>query len=366
MLIDARTGEQLAADEPDRRLSIASTTKLMTAHLALKRLRLGRQVEAAPYYAIPGESLLGLTPGERVTVRDLLYGLILASGNDAAETLAVAVSGSEEAFVGLMNDAARALGLADTHYGNPIGLDEAGNYSTASDLVALARVLLRNPVFRRIADSETANAPSLDPPQTIETRNTLLLADPSVTGVKTGHTLGAGYVLVGSAERNGVELISAVLGAPSEYDRDVETQELLDYGFGLYSTRRAFRRGEALARPGIDYEDDRLALRAARGVALGIRADQNLRVRVDAPAEVEGPIRRGERLGTAVVLVDGRRVARVPLRAARDVAEAGTIERVGSRLMGPLGIAALGVFAILIAGTAVMRRRRRDHGGFAA
>ena len=205
----------------------------MTAYLALQELPLAKRVRAAPYAAIPGESLLGLRAGERISVRDLLYGLILRSGNDAAETLAVAAAGSEPRFVRQMNLRAAALGLADTHYSNPIGLDEPGNYSSAADLLALSRRLLEIPAFARIARSRSAVLRSLRPPETIYTRNTLLLRAGWANGVKTGHTLGAGYVLVGSGRRDGVELISAVLGAPSEGQRDTESLDLLDYGFSL-------------------------------------------------------------------------------------------------------------------------------------
>ena len=132
------------------RRPIASTTKLMTAYLALERLGMHSQVPAAPYFPIPGESLLGLTPGDSVTVRDMIYGLILASGNDAAQSLAVAVSGTEPAFVREMNRAAVRLGLADTHYGNPIGLDEPGNYSTAADLAAFSRLLMKRRFLRQV------------------------------------------------------------------------------------------------------------------------------------------------------------------------------------------------------------------------
>ena len=166
ILVDARTGDVIARHEATERLPIASTTKLMTAYLALHELRLRKQVRAAPYAAIPGESLLGLKAGERVSVRDLLYGLILRSGNDAAYTLSRAAAGTEARFVRQMNRRAAALGLADTHYSNPIGLDEAGNYSSAEDLAVLTERLLRIPVFARIADSRRAHLPTLDPPAT--------------------------------------------------------------------------------------------------------------------------------------------------------------------------------------------------------
>jgi D-alanyl-D-alanine carboxypeptidase len=138
-LIDARSGDVLASHAASQRLPIASTTKLMTAYVAMEELALNTIVRAAPYEAIYGESLLELRPGERVSVRDLLYGLILRSGNDSAYDLALAAAGSEDAFVRQMNLRAAALGLSNTHYANPIGLDEAGNHSSALDLAALAR-----------------------------------------------------------------------------------------------------------------------------------------------------------------------------------------------------------------------------------
>ena len=358
-LIDARTGEAIAGRGVARRLPIASTTKLMTAYVALKGLPLRRRVPAAPYAAIPGESLLGLSAGERVSVRDLLYGLILRSGNDAAETLAVAAAGSERRFVRRMNLRAAALGLADTHYANPIGLDEAGNFSSARDLVALGRRLLQIPVFRRIADSTDAVLQSLRPPRQVFTRNTLLLRAPWAIGIKTGHTLGAGYVLVGAGRRQGVELISAVLGAPSEVGRDLETLELLSYGFSLYERRRPIRAGEEMASAEIELSGGELPLLAARGVAVGVRRGQTLDVRVRAPEQVEGPIRRGRRLGVALVEVDGRRAAAVPLRAARFVAEPSGIDRVRGFVEDHWILLAAAFCAIILLATIMARRWRR-------
>lgn len=357
-LVDARTGDVLASHAASRRLPIASTTKLMTAYVAMEELPLGKVVKAAPYEAIYGESLLELRAGERVSVRDLLYGLILRSGNDAAYDLALAAAGSEDAFVREMNLRAAALGLPDTHYANPIGLDEPGNYSSALDLAVLARRLLDDPAFARIAAAREAKLRSLRPPRRIETLNDFLFAEPWATGVKTGHTFGADYVLVGSGERKGVELISVVLGTWTETARDAETTELLEYGFSLYRKRTPVRAGEALATASIAYGDDELPLRAARTVAIGVRGGQRLRVRVRAPEEVEGPLRRGARLGRATVLLDGRRVASVPLRAGRAVPEATTLDRVRSFVSDNALWLLLALFAILV-GAALRRRRTR-------
>ena len=357
VLIDGRTGDTLVSRAAGRAQPIASATKLMTAHVALNELPLRKVVRAAPYAAIPGESLLGLQAGEPISVRDLLFGLILRSGNDAAHTLAVAASGSEPRFVREMNLRAAALGLTDTSFANPIGLDEPGNYSSARDLATLSRRLLDRLPFARIAAARRALLPSLDPDRRIATRNTLLFRAPWTTGVKTGHTLGAGYVLVASGTRGGVELVSAILGSPSEAQREADSLELLDYGFSLYRRRTIVQAGRELAMPGIRYAGGELPLLADRSVVVGLRRSQRVRVDVAAPEEVEGPISRGRRLGSAVVEVDGRRVAEVPLRAARSIPEAGFIDRVLDFLRENAILLAVAGCVILMAAL-IMRRRR--------
>ena len=329
-LIDARTGRVIESHAASKRLPIASTTKLMTAYVTLKEVAPGKTVRAAPYDPIYGESLLNLRPGQEVSIRDLLYGLILRSGNDAAYDLARAVSGSEAAFVGEMNRRASALGLSDTHYANPIGLDQAGNYSSALDLTSLTRRLLDIPAFAKIADSRTAELDSLDPPRKIVTLNDLLFVEPWVNGVKTGHTFDAGYVLVSSGKRKGVELISAVIGAPTEEARDGESLELLESGFEKYRRRVPVRAGEEIASASIRYAGGELPLRAARTVAAGTYRGQRLSVEVRAEDEVEGPIRRGAVLGRVTVLVDGMPAGASALRAGRAIPAAGSFDRVRS------------------------------------
>ncbi len=355
-LIDARTGETLVSHAVARRLPIASTTKLMTAYVVLHELPLDRIVRAAPYHPEYGESLLGLPPGQRISVRDLLYGLILRSGNDAAYDLARAAAGSESRFVGQMNRYAAALGLADTHYANPIGLDQRGNHSSARDLATLTRRLLAIPAFARIAKARSAVLRSVRPRRKIESINELLQMAPWVTGVKTGHTFGALYVLVGSGRRDGVELISVAIGAPTDEDRFRDNLDLLEYGFSQYRRRVPVRAGRAFAEPSVRYSGDVLPLRADRTVAVGLRRGQRLGVTVRGPAEVEGPIRRGTALGTASVYVDGRRTAVVALRAGRAVPAASTLDRLSSFAEENLAWLALALSAILIAGVFLFRR----------
>ena len=357
-LIDADSGDVLVSHAARRHLPIASTTKLMTAYVVLHELPLDRVVRAAPYEAEYGESLLRLRPGQRISVRDLLYGLILRSGNDAAYDLALAAAGSEKRFVAEMNRYAAALGLADTHYANPIGLDQRGNYSSAADLATLTRRLLAIPAFAKIADARSAVLRSVHPRRRITTINELLRMAPWVTGVKTGHTFGALYVLVGSGRRKGVELISVAVGAPTDEDRFADNIDLLDYGFSLYKRRLPIKAGAALARPEIRYSGGELPLRAARTVAVGLRGDQRMSVVVNAPDEVEGPIERGSGLGRASVYVDGRRAASVSLRAARAVAEASLLERAASFLDDekiPVGIA----LCVILVGAVLLRRFSR-------
>ena len=355
-LIDAGSGDVLVSHAGRRRLPIASTTKLMTAYVVLKDLPLAKIVTAVPYHPEYGESLMGLKAGERVSVRDLLYGLILLSGNDAAHTLAVAAAGSQPRFVAQMNRYAAALGLADTHYANPIGLDQKGNYSSALDLATLTRRLLAIPTFARIADSRHAYLRTTDPPRRIESINQLLFDAPWVTGVKTGHTFDALYVLVGSGRRKGVELISDAIGARSDEDRFDDNLELLDYGFRQYRRRRPVRAGQALAEPSIRYAGGSLPLRAARGVRVGVRRGQELEVEVRAPAEVEGPIRRGAVLGRATVFVDGLVAGTVPLRAGRAIPKAGFVDRARDFAGNHLIPIAAVMFVILMGGVLLYRR----------
>jgi D-alanyl-D-alanine carboxypeptidase (penicillin-binding protein 5/6) len=365
VLIDPEDGAVLSAHRAGTELPMASTTKLMTAFLTLRSLDLDDVVTAAPYNPGAAESLMKLQPGEEVSVHDLLYGLLLASGNDAAVTLADAVSGSEEAFVAHMNRAARRLGLDDTSYRDPIGFDAPGHHTSAKDLVELTEDLRRNPTFRRIVDTPDIDLDEGERPRHIVNRNNLVRSIPWVNGVKTGYTDGAGYVLVGSGERKGVELISALLGASSEAERDSGTLELLRYGFSLYGREQVVQKGERLSATEIRYSGTRVPLAAGDGLELTVRRDEDVEVEpVRVPAEIEGPIARGERLGRAIVTVDGAREARIPLVSTRSAAAASLMDRIDSALpgsrVGAWGILGLGALALaLLAGLAVAWFRQR-------
>jgi serine-type D-Ala-D-Ala carboxypeptidase (penicillin-binding protein 5/6) len=353
IVVDGRNGEIMFAKDVDARRSIASTTKLMTALLALERARPREVFTAPPYNALPPESRINLRAGERMTVGDLLEALLLESANDAAVTLAEGISGSREAFVAEMNERAAELGLDDTSYANPIGLDDPANYSTARDLATLSVRLMRRPRFRRIVDMAEAELESGERPRVVDNRNGLVARYPWVTGIKTGHTTLAGDVLVGSAKgRSGARVISVVLSEPSEQARDADTLVLLKWGLARFHRERAVDSGWSLARADIEYRDERAELVPRRPAVVLVREGERVRRRVRAPDELEGPIPAGRRVGSVTVLVDGSPVRRIPLVTAADVPGAGTLRVLTSIVGVPLTLlAALGILlaAVLVA-----------------
>jgi D-alanyl-D-alanine carboxypeptidase (penicillin-binding protein 5/6) len=347
IVVDAQSGDVLFEKKPDQERSIASATKLMTALLTLERTSPRDVFRAADYSAGPIESKIGLRPSERMRVRDLLVALLLESANDAAVTLAEGVAGSRSEFVDAMNARAAELGLDETSYANPIGFDDPDNHSSARDLAALARRLMRDERFAAIVDLPVATLRSGARRRTIDNRNRLIASHPFVDGVKTGHTREAGYVLVGSASRLGARVVSVVLGEPSEAARDAETLALLRFGLDRFRRVQPVRRGQTLATAEVEhYGDRRVKLEAARGAGLTIRRGARVRTRVDAPDELEGPLEAGERVGTAIVTVDGRTAARVPLVTASEVPEAGFFRRVGWGLAWGVAFVVLAVAAV--------------------
>ena len=362
IVVEASTGQIAYALRPNERRPIASTTKLMTALLTLERGGLDDIFTAPPYAADPIESKLGLQTGERMTARDLLRALLLVSANDGAADLATGVSGSIPAFVEAMNARARALGLRDTAYANPVGLDDPDNYSTAADLVKLAIVLRRNRFFRETTDLERTRLRSGVRPRTIVNRNELLAQSPEVDGVKTGYTSSAGYVLVGSATHNGVTVVSAVLGEPSKAARNADSLALLRYGLSQFRQATPVRRGARLATTKVKYRNqDTIALVAAAGVRRVVRRGAPVRVAVvGVPGQLEGPLGAGTRAATAVVSVSGRVIARVPVVTALAVPEVGIGERALAFVRKPGSLVVIGALLACLA-LILLRSRRRRH-----
>jgi D-alanyl-D-alanine carboxypeptidase (penicillin-binding protein 5/6) len=361
IVMDARSGDVLCERRADERRAIASTTKLMTALLVLERAELSDVVPATAYRGLAVESRLGLRAGERMTVADLLRGLLIVSANDAADTLAQHVSGSRDAFVREMNRRAKELGLRGTRFANPIGLDAPGNHSTARELAKLTQTLRGFRFFREVVDTQQTTLKTGARPRTISNRNLLLGRARSFNGVKTGKTQGAGYVLVGSATRKKITLISVVLGTENENARLNDTAALLAYGFKRYRPATAVTRGQVLERVPIRFRPGaELHLMASRDVRRTVRVGSGnfKRVLLDVPKEVEGPIRRGQRMGTIEIFHRGERVSRVPLVASADVAAAGPARRAQEYFTRP---ATLGLFGVLLlAGVIITGLRRRN------
>jgi len=315
VLADLDTGQLLWTKEPGQQLPIASVTKIMTALLILERTDPEEVVtvsgEAASGGPTTGISNLGLQAGERVRVEDLLYALILQSANDAALALAEHVAGSVEAFVELMNRRAMRLGLRETEFFSPNGLDDRG-YSSARDLVRLTRAAYAEPAFQAVATTRFHEVPSPDgPPRVVQNRNVLLWLYPGAIGGKTGFTTAAGFCVVAAAEREGVRLVAVVLGSPSEAFSDAA--EILNHGFAAFDRHTFVEPGETLGR--LEIVGGRVPVAAGAGLDALVRAsDVGLAERDERAApRALFPPNEGERVGTLTVRAGDAVLGRVPL-----------------------------------------------------
>jgi D-alanyl-D-alanine carboxypeptidase (penicillin-binding protein 5/6) len=366
-LIVAGSGQELYGYAENRELAIASATKLMTALVTLEHAPLRAVFAQNDYYPASVDSQIGLVPGERMTVHDLLLATLLPSADDAAEDLAYNVGrGSLARFVAMMNARAAQLGLTRTHYTTPIGLDTPGNYSSAADLVTLASFLLKHEPFFARAVALPSAALATGPVRHVTNRNDLVARVPWIDGVKTGHTLDAGYVLVGSGTRNGMSLISVVLGTPSESSRDGDTLALLDYGFANFHWVAPVVAGAVLARPAVQYQPHRHAeLIAASTFTRVLPRAARVRIRIDAPRQLTGPLPRYARIGAVVVLAGNRPIARIPLLLAHALPAVSALDRAADFLLRASTLLPL----ILLLGAAVgagMFRRQRSRAKAAA
>jgi D-alanyl-D-alanine carboxypeptidase (penicillin-binding protein 5/6) len=358
ILVEPATGDIVFQRDADGRRPIASTTKLMTALVTLEHASLDDVMTTIDYHGAPTESLAGLRGGERVTVRDLLRALLVTSANDAAATLAQRVAGSRPAFVRLMNAKARELKLTNSHFANPIGLDSPDNFSTPTDLVKLTLILRRNAFFRETTNLPRVTLRSGAHPRTFTNRNLLVRGVPAVNGVKTGHTNTAGYILVGSASRAGVTVVSAVLGDRSEAARDSDSLNLLKYGLDRYHVVTAVKDGQVLGRTALAHRDEHVDLVAGATVKRTARRGDKLVVATQgAPGELDGPLPKGAQVGTVTVTQRGKVVARVPLQTADAVDAATFVDRLRDWLGRPVTLILLAAFAVCSLYLVLLRRR---------
>jgi D-alanyl-D-alanine carboxypeptidase (penicillin-binding protein 5/6) len=329
MVVAPGRGGVLLQHSPAARREIASLTKLMTAHLALRYAPLGAVGVAGNDAVAVGESSVPLAVGERQTVRALLAALIVHSANDAAVVLAhvvmqqpaaraAAASAARELgrplprnpvarFVLLMNAEARRLGLRDTVYRTPHGLDEPGAHSSARDVLTLAQLDMASPVFRALAGRRTVTIPG----HRLETSNTLLAAYAGLDGVKTGHTDEAGWNLAASAERDGVRLYAVLLGAPDEPRRDRDVARLLDWGFDRFQHARLVRPGQVFGRAA------GVRMVAANGLSATLDPGEQVRERVVLPRRLNTRVGAGEHLGYVELRSERGVIGRVPIVAER-------------------------------------------------
>jgi D-alanyl-D-alanine carboxypeptidase (penicillin-binding protein 5/6) len=258
LLFDDTFGQALAEHDADIPRAMASTTKIMTALVALDQNDLDMPITVTAAAVDVGEAEAGLMEGEQLTLRQLLAAMLVRSANDAAEAIAEGVAGSVDAFVGLMNNKVRELGLEDTHFQNPHGLDEPGHYTTARDLLTMTRVAMSNPVFSTLVKTQTARLPDTpDGSQRIlHTTNELLGSYPGAIGVKTGYTGEAGHVLVAAAERDGRRLYAVVMGSTDAFG---DAAALLDYGFAEFGVIQVIMEGVTYAQRRVAADTQQMA-----------------------------------------------------------------------------------------------------------
>lgn len=333
VLMDASTGDIIAESGADGQFAPASLTKMMTSYIVEHEISEGNisfnDLVPISVKAWKTEgSRMFVREGTQVRLEDLLRGVIIQSGNDASVALAEYVAGSEEAFADLMNQHAERLGLTNTNFKNATGLPADGHYSSPRDLALIGRALIQDfPDQYAIYKEKYFTYNDIKQPN----RNRLLWRDPTVDGIKTGHTEEAGYCLVSSAVRDDMRLISVVLGTTSDQARAQESQKLLAYGFRFFRNYPLYKAGQELNQPKVwKGINDSVSLGLAADLSLTIpRGSENqLAATLDLPEVIEAPLAAGEVVGHLLVTLEGEEVAREPLLALQAVPKAGFVKAI--------------------------------------
>ena len=323
ILINTDDGRVLFEKNADVRRAMASTTKIMTGLLGLEHLDYKGTVTASQNACDTGESEMWLEVGEVVPVEQLLYGLMVMSGNDAATCVAESVAGDVAAFVDMMNRRAEQLGLTNTHFANPHGLDAEGHYASARDLATLGAYAMQSSAFAEMVGtaSITFDWAGHAVKREMANHNKLLGSVAYVTGIKTGYTGNAGYCLVGSGSQDGVNLVSVVMGAMTSPACNEDTTKLLEYGFALYKKQTLVEAGTVLAEVPIPYEvDRRLQLVADEPLVRTLHLEETVSQTVEYPEMAPLPVKAGQALGKVVCMVEDKVVGEVSLVAATTLA----------------------------------------------
>jgi len=337
ILVDADSGEVLVEKNADQRLPPASLTKMMTSYVLSYELASGR-VKLSDKATISknawsknfsDSSLMFLRVGTQVSLEDLHRGIIISSGNDACVAVAEHLAGSESAFADVMNQHAKMLGMTNTHYVNSHGLNHADHYTTARDLAKLAVAIIKNfPADYTLYKEKEFQFGEVPKPQL--NRNRLLWRDSTVDGIKTGHTNEAGYCLVASAKRDGMRLISVVLGSKSEESRAQESESLLSFGFRYYKTHKLYSAGDVLKEARIwGGKNEKLALGITKDVYLTIPLgrDKDVTAELLLDEVIKAPANGGDEKGSVVIKLPEKELLRVPLVAQESVEQSNIFSR---------------------------------------
>jgi D-alanyl-D-alanine carboxypeptidase (penicillin-binding protein 5/6) len=334
LLIDAQTSKVLAEHNAQEKNAPASLTKIMTGYVVEKELRRGRldldeEVPISVNAWRTGGSKMFIREGTQVKVSDLLKGVIIQSGNDASVALAEHIAGSEDQFADLMNQQAELLGMKNSRFRNATGLPDEEHYSTAEDLALLTQALIVNhPDQYELYSQRSYTFNNIEQPN----RNRLLWRDRSVDGVKTGFTNAAGYCLVASAERNGMRLISVVLGTDSDEARMRESQKLLSYGFRNFETKTLYEPDDTLQEQPVYYGTvESLPMGVDEDVVLTFPKGyyQDIEASISVPAYFEAPVKKGDELGTVELRLGNEVIYEGSVVAQIDVEESGVFSRLG-------------------------------------
>ncbi|MBO9531950.1 MAG: D-alanyl-D-alanine carboxypeptidase [Solirubrobacteraceae bacterium] len=362
-VIETSTGTVVYTKNAQQERGMASTTKLMTALVALDRRPLDSVLTAANYRPTAAETRLGLHAGERMTLADLVRAMMLPSANDAAQTVAQRTGGSVSRFVSLMNQRAKEEGLTHTRFTNPVGLDSSAHHTSALDLARMGALAFDNPFLRQTVRRRSITLTSGDMARTITNRNTTLgvklPGGGQINGMKTGHTNRSGYALVGSATRGGVSVVSAVLGDPSEAARDADTIKLLRWASGLFQRKQVIRERAQVQRIGVDGgKVDSVELVAEQSLTRVVPRGEKITLEpVGVPKLLQAPVAAGTKAGSARVLVGGKLVGTVPLVTAAAVEKqslpAAIVSGIGDHWQG--GLVAL---LLILSGTLILVRAR--------
>ena len=335
ILMDYNTGEILAQKNADSPLPPASLTKMMTSYIIEQRLASGDLTEDEPVLMSKNawcrgsstESCMYVPVNQTASVIDMLRGIIIQSGNDASKAMAEHIAGSEASFAILMNEQAQKLGMKNTHFLNSTGMPDAGHESSAHDLAILARAIIKNSgdYYNLYSEKEfTYNG------ITQGNRNALLATDSTVDGLKTGHTNAAGYCLVASSNRDDMRLISVIMGTKSQQARADQSRELLNWGFGHFTTVTKAPAGQFVSKLPVWFgEADEIELATGDNLQILTTKTQKNKITtvVDIPDSIEAPIKKGQQIGTMMAVMDGKAVASIPIVATTDVEESGFISR---------------------------------------